>query len=303
MKITLRQLEYIIAIDEAGQFNLAAKRLHVAQPSLSAQIAELEDTIGEKLFVRNRKGTTPTPLGLDVIKRARRILKETEELKATLGGSKVSRLSIGVLPSIGPYLLPPMVRKLHKLDPNLRLIVREGNTEQLDALLRNHQVDMIISTSEDHPLFPKQDLFTEGLWAACASDRLDFSNKDNIRLRALAGMTFLSLERGHRLSHIVQGLAEQAGGYVSDEYVGTSLDAIRVMAATGAGVAILPDIYALSEAVRGADIHLARIEHRQAQRKISLIYKNTLQDDAVVSLLSQLIIKEHSQLIHGYANR
>ena len=297
MKLTLRQLEYILAIEETGQFNLAARKLHVAQPSLSAQIAELEAAIGEKLFIRNRKGAVPTPLGLDVIKRARHILKETEELKAMLGGREITRLSIGVLPSIGPYLLPPVVRKLHKAHPNLRLVVREGSTAQLDALLRQHQVDMIISTSEDHPLFPKQELFTEALWAACASDLLDLSGQQQIQLKALAGLTFLTLERGHRLSHIVQGMAEQAGGYVSDEYAGTSLDAIRVMAATGAGVAILPDIYALSEAARGRDIQLARINHKQAERKISLIFKASLLEDEKVAILANLIRGEHNRIV------
>jgi LysR family hydrogen peroxide-inducible transcriptional activator len=92
-------------------------------------------------------------------------------------------------------------------------------------------------------------------------------------------------------------MAEQAGGYVSDEYAGTSLDAIRVMAATGAGVAILPDIYALSEAARGRDIQLARINHKQAERKISLIFKASLLEDEKVAILANLIRGEHNRIV------
>lgn len=297
MNITLRQLEYVVMIEQEGQFSLAAQRLNVAQPSLSAQIASLEYFFGGKLFIRSRKGVTATPLGLDVIRRARRILKETHELKSVAGGDQNSRLSIGVLPSIGPYLLPPVVKKLHQSDPGLRLVVREGSTEQLDRLLHNHQVDLIISTPEDHPVFPRRDLFVEKLWAALATDNPVLESEQSVTLDRLAGMTFLTLEKGHRLSQIVEGLAQTAGGYVSDEYAGTSLDAVRMMSATGAGVAILPDIYALSEAVRGADISLARIHHEQAQRQISLIHRNELHAQDRIELFYQLMKEEHHRLV------
>lgn len=297
MNITLRQLEYVVTIEQEGQFSLAAKRLNVAQPSLSAQVASLEYFFGGKFFIRSRKGVTTTALGRDVIRRARQILKETEELKSIVSTGSQSRLSIGVLPSIGPYLLPPVVRKLHQTDPNLRLVVREGNTEQLDRLLHNNQVDLIISTPEDHPVFPKQKLFIEQLWAAFAADNINLVSKQKIKLEALTGMTFLTLEKGHRLSQIVEGLAQRAGGYVSDEYTGTSLDAVRMMSATGAGIAVLPDIYALSEAARGDDIKLAKIEHDEAQRQISLVYRNDIDYMDNIELICDLMKEEYQRLL------
>ena len=260
-------------------------------------MASLEYFFGGKFFIRSRKGVATTPLGRDVIRRARQILKETEELKSIVSSGSQSRLSIGVLPSIGPYLLPPVVKTLHQLVPNLRLVVREGNTEQLDRLLHNNQVDLIISTPEDHPVFPKQKLFIEQLWAAFATDNANLASKQKIKLEALTGMTFLTLEKGHRLSHIVEGLAQRVGGYVSDEYTGTSLDAVRMMSATGAGIAVLPDIYALSEAARGDDIKLAKIEHDEAQRQISLVYRNDIDYMDNIELICGLMKEEYQRLL------
>jgi LysR family hydrogen peroxide-inducible transcriptional activator len=81
----------------------------------------------------------------------------------------------------------------------------------------------------------------------------------------------MTLGAGHRLSHIVAGLATRAGGRVSDEYEGTSLDALRLMAAAGTGLAVLPNIYAATEASRGLDVHIARIDDPSAERTISLL--------------------------------
>ena len=273
MRPTLRQLEYIVTIAETGQVGLAAAKLNVSQPSLSAQLREVEDDLGITLFQRGRSGAKVTPVGEEVVRRARLILHEIQDLRAAAqsGGVFQGRLRLGVLPSIGPYLLPGVVQRLHKEHPSFRLIVREENTRDLGEGLRSGRLDMIISTPEDHPGTRKEHLFTEKLWAAVALDHPIAQDRTHIALPDLNGQTLLTLGAGHRLSHIVTGLAASGGGRVSDEYEGTSLDAIRLMAATGAGIAILPSIYAATEARRGTDISLHALDDPAANRDIALI--------------------------------
>ena len=139
MRPTLRQLEYIIAIAETGQISLAAAKLNVSQPSLSAQLAEVEADLGVRLFHRSHSGVRITPVGEEILRRARQIVHEIHDLRAVVqgGGLFQGRLRLGVLPSIGPYLLPSVIQKLHSEHPSLRIIIREENTQELDEGLRS----------------------------------------------------------------------------------------------------------------------------------------------------------------------
>lgn len=299
MRPTLRQLEYIVAIAETGQVGLAAAKLNVSQPSLSAQLAEVEQDLGATLFQRGRSGSKITPVGEDVVRRARQILHELEDLRAAAQGGGIfqGRLRLGVLPSVGPYLLPGVVQRLHKEHPSFRLIVREENTRDLDEGLRSGRLDMVISTPEDHPGARQDHLFTEKLWAAVAHDHPLSRGAKSLQLADLKGQTLLTLGTRHRLSHIVAGLAASGGGRVSDEYEGTSLDAIRLMAAAGAGIAILPSIYAAIEARRGTDVRLFAINAPSASRDIALIQPQLPQPRSGSDVLVDILGSEAQKIL------
>lgn len=307
MRPTLRQLEYIVAVADTGRVGLAAAQLNVSQPSLSAQLAEVEADLGVTLFQRGRAGAKITPVGEEIVRRARQILHELQDLRAAARGGGIfqGRLRLGVLPSIGPYLLPGVVRRLHEEHPSFRLIVREESTRDLDEGLRSGRLDMIISTPEDHPGARKAHLFTEQLWAAVALDHPLASAKPVFTLDDLQGQTLLTLGSTHRLSHIVSGLAASAGGRVSDEYEGTSLDAIRLMAAAGAGVAVLPSIYAVTEARRGTDVSLRALNDPAACRDIALIQPQLPEprpgSDVLADILgseAQMLMKLRENYLH-----
>jgi LysR family hydrogen peroxide-inducible transcriptional activator len=299
MRPTLRQLEYIVAVAETGQVGLAAAQLNVSQPSLSAQLAEVEADLGVVLFQRGRSGAKITPVGEEVVRRARQILHELQDLRAAARGGGIfqGRLRLGVLPSVGPYLLPGVVQRLHREHPSFRLIVREENTRDLDEGLRTGRLDMIISTPEDHPGTRQSQLFTERLWAATALDHPGTKDRAALSLSDLEGQTLLTLGAGHRLSHIVAGLAARAGGRVSDEYEGTSLDAIRLMAATGAGIAILPSIYAVTEGRRGTDVRLMPLKDTTANREVALIQPQLPEPRPGSDILAEILRSEARQLL------
>jgi LysR family transcriptional regulator, hydrogen peroxide-inducible genes activator len=277
MRPTLRQLQYIVAVAETGRFHEAAKRLHVSQPSLSAQIASVEDELGLQLIERGRSGALMTARGEEFVRRARLILRDVEDLKAAMRaqeGTLSGRIRLGVLPSVGPYLLPPVVKDLHRTYPQLRLVVEEYWTDNLHARLLDGALDCVISTPEDHPDMSSALLFEEHLWI-CAAPEDELAGSGPVRLDDLKDRDLLSVGQNHRLSRIVSELADTAEAKISGVFSGTSLDAIRHMAATGAGVAILPAIYALSEASRDVDLVLRPLDHPRAMRRVALIWRPT----------------------------
>ncbi len=273
MRPTLRQLEYIVSVHQLGGFGLAAETLNVSQPSLSNQIAAVEADLGVRLFNRGRGGAQTTARGLEFVVRARRILAEVETLRSVMTSDVPfgGRLRLGALPSIGPYLLPQVMRSLHRDQPDLRVIVREENTMSLDEGIRNGRFDAIISTPEDHPNTWQRALFTEPLWVAVATDH-PIAALESVGAADLAGQRLLTLDTGHRLARIVYGLAGQSGGTVSNDYEGTSLDSILLMAATGAGVAVLPDLFARRQAVHRDEVVVKPLTMQDAHRGISLMF-------------------------------
>lgn len=305
MRPTLKQLQYLVAISETGRFNEAAKRMHVSQPSLSAQIADLEMELKTSLVERGRHGAVLTPNGEEVVRRARVILRQVEELKVASvhnDASLAGRIRLGVIPSVGPYLLPHATKELHQMFPELRLGVYEGRTVDIDRQLRDGRLDVLISTAEDHPDSLHIPLFFETLWICVPMDSPLSKGGAPVKLRELKGQPLLSLGHGHHLNLAIHALAKQSGAFVSSEYEGTSLDAIRQMAAMGAGIAVLPSLYALVEASRDSALVVKPIDHAQARRHISLIWRDTSPLGNNFAQLAE-ILKTASEAILGGATK
>lgn len=278
MKPSLRQLQYLVAISETGTMSEAAKRTHVSQPSLSIQIKDMEAQLGASLVERGRKGAILTPLGVEIVSRARIILRQVEDLKAVsreASGTLAGRVRLGVLPTVGPYLLPQAVRELHRAYPELRLTVREERTVDLEAHLSDGRFDVIISTPEDHPGTQAFPIVRENIYICIAPDDELAKGRGPIPIEALKDREFLTLGYGHKFATVVKNLAAIAGATTSGAYEGTSLDAIRQMAAMGESIAVLPSLYAISEAKRDPQLIVRPIRHPLAQRQIALMWRET----------------------------
>lgn len=278
MKPTLRQLQYLVAIDEAGTFSGAAKLSHVSQPSLSTQLRDMEEVLGATLVERGRGGAPLTPIGEELAARARIILRDMDAFRTTAreaGQTLAGRIRLGTLPSIGPYLLPLAVRHLHQLYPDLRIVVREERTVDLHAHLEDGRLDVIISTPEDHPAMRNMRLFHEYLYIGVAPDDPLAADKGPVSIEELRGRDLLTLGYGHKLSALVHRLADMSGAHISAEYEGTSLDAVRQMAAMGGSVAILPSLYMRSEAYDDPGLVVRKIDSELAERDIALLWRPT----------------------------
>ncbi|WP_323762030.1 hydrogen peroxide-inducible genes activator [Maricaulis sp.] len=277
MRPTLRQLQYIVATAETGRFSDAAEKLNVSQPSLSAQIADAEAHLGATIFERGRHGARVTPIGAEIVRRARYLLRQMEDIQSIAQSGRLGlygRVRLGVLPTIGPYLLPRCTATLHQNFPDLRLSIREESTVELQDKLADGQMDVLISTPEDHPASQSVHLFRESLWIAVPADDALADDRSPLALSALTGRPLLTLGMGHRLTSLVSELAHKAGAFISTDYEGTSLDAIRHMAALGAGVAILPQLYVTCEAKRDDALVYRRIDAPIAERDIALIWRH-----------------------------
>ncbi|MEX0327099.1 MAG: LysR substrate-binding domain-containing protein [Ruegeria sp.] len=272
----MRQLEYIVTVSRLGRFSLAADVLNVSQPSLSAQIATVEQELGVRIFDRNRGGVQITAKGEDFIARAQKILTELQDLRRAMTNDAPTggRLRLGVLPSIGPYLLPQVIKDVHHARPGLRVVVREENTRDLEQGLKSGRFDLIISTPEDHPNTTQERLFNEPLWVAVAVDDSLAMDLQAVGAGDLQNRIFLTLDQSHRLSRIVYALAAECGGVVSDEYEGTTLDSIVLMAASGVGVAVLPDLYARRQGIYRDEVRLRPLSIPNANRDIALLARS-----------------------------
>lgn len=278
MRPTLRQIEYFVAVADFGAFGAAADALAVSQPNLSKQLSTMEEEMGTRLFERTSRRVALTPAGRAVLSRARRILSDVRDFKALVQDTSslfAARLLIGVLPSVGAYFMPIANRRLHRLYPGLRLVVREGETRQLLDLLKDGRIDTVIGTPTNDPEFESVPLFEETLWICAASDDALSAGKGPVALSDLADSPLLSLSEGFRLRDIVDQLAAKAGTHVSRDYEGASLDAVRQMAVMGAGVGVLPSLYALAEAVRDPEFPVRRLDHPDAVHPIALHWRRT----------------------------
>jgi LysR family hydrogen peroxide-inducible transcriptional activator len=250
---SIRQLRYFVALADSGQYRRAAERMGISQPSLSLQISALEALLATRLVERRRGGIILTPAGREVLLRARAILSQAEDLMGSaqsLSQGMAGTLRLGSTPTIGPYMLPPVVQHLHATHPGLKLVARDGPPRDMIEDLLAGQHDMIVTqfpvSAGDLPL---RRLYREPLLLAVARDH-PLAGRDAVTPADLAGLDMLSLSPAYALHAEVAALCRDAGARLRTEYEGTSLDALRQMVAMNMGATLLPALYVRSEVAR-----------------------------------------------------
>ncbi|WP_293576800.1 hydrogen peroxide-inducible genes activator [Phaeobacter sp.] len=251
--ITLRQLRYFAVLSRALQYRTAARQLGISQPSLSLQIAALETHLGAPLVERRRSGLILTAVGRETAQRAEEILRSVDALGQLAGSAQeqlVGTLRLGSSPTIGPYLLPRVLRGLPAAFPDVKLIIRDGPPRMLTEDLMAGQHDLILTQLP----VPRDDirhefLFREPLLLA-VSQRHPLAGQAKISRTALEGESMLGLNASYSLGRQTSDLAAASGAMLRQDLEGTSLDALRQMVSLDMGVTVLPALYVESE-VRG----------------------------------------------------
>lgn len=249
--------------------------LNVTQQALSEQLRELESHLGVKLLERSEPVVDLTQTGESIAVRARTILHDVQDLLESVKRNKSpfdSTIRLGVLQSIGPYLLPHIVPQLQKAYPNFRLYVREALPDALLQSLDEGRLDLIL-----FPLPVRNNnldsisLFEEPLWIVVPKEHRLAAN-ESISLSDIKGETVLTLERGHRLHDQVRDLCNEFDANLSYDYEGTSLDTIRMMVGMGMGIAFLPALYVTAEALGDDQIIARQLLPRAPSRKIGMMW-------------------------------
>lgn len=274
---TLRQLRYLVALEETQHFREAAESCGISQPSLSVQIKTLEDSLGVALVERGRGPVRLSLAGREVARRAREMLEMgqgildlTVTLKSGLGGT----IRLGTSTTLGPYLMPYVVTDLHGTHPDLRLYIREAAPRDLLRELQDGMHDLILTQLPvNGATLSVARLFREPLAVALPAGH-PLAARESLENADLAGQTLLSLSPAYTLHDQMSALCAETGAHLSRDYEGTSLDALRQMVAMEMGLTFLPALYTRSEIEgRAHDVVVRPFRGRRFSRSIGLVWR------------------------------
>lgn len=247
--MTLTELKYIVAVARERHFGRAAEACHVSQPTLSVAIRKLEDELGVVLFERGGAEVSVTPIGRQVVEQAQRVLDETATIReiAEQGRDPLAgALRVGVIYTIGPYLLPLMMRQVIADAPQMPLLLQENFTVRLLELLRQGDIDVAVLAEP----FPDQGFATCPLYdepfVIAVPRGHPWAGRGAIASTELKQQTMLLLGTGHcfrdQVLEVCPELSRysQASAGIQKTFEGSSLETIRHMVASGIGITVLP---------------------------------------------------------------
>ncbi|MGO9995192.1 MAG: LysR substrate-binding domain-containing protein [Steroidobacteraceae bacterium] len=242
--MNLKDLKYLVALADTGHFGKAAERTFVSQPTLSAQLKKLEQYLGVKLVERQPKNVQLTEVGKQIVVRARRMLDESDEIIALARNNAdpfAGKLKVGLIPTIGPYLLPRVMQKLRKALPHLGLMLYEHQTEALLKRLRDGEIDlgiMALPIAQDG--LESRQLYEEAFTVALPNNH-PLTAKSAIKVQDLKGQTLLLLEDGHCLRDQALEVCSRIEIREAEDFRATSLETLRQMVVAGLGITLLPE--------------------------------------------------------------
>lgn len=274
--LTLRQLRYFDALAQHRHFGRAAAECAISQPALSMQIQELEREMGTPLVERSRQGVHLTEDGREIARRAARILAEVRDLqdyarhhRRVLAGA----LRMGVIPSVAPYLLPPLLPVLRKEHPALELHLRETQTQQLLKELTDGKLDvLLLALPLEHAEVETIRLFDDRFLLALPPSRKlgrVLATPDLLRQDRL-----LLLEEGHCLRDQALSYCHLQQVASINTFGASSLSTIVQMVANGYGITLLPELSLDLETRHGA-VRLLRFARPEPHRTIGLAWRRT----------------------------
>ncbi|CEN55068.1 LysR substrate-binding domain-containing protein [Candidatus Methylopumilus turicensis] len=274
--MTLNELKFIVALAKSRNFRKAAEVCFVSQPALSLAVKKLEDELGVLLFERSRNDVTMTPVGELIIEQATRVIEEAKRVKeiAKQGNNQLAGpLKLGVIYSVGPYLLPEIIPILRKNAPEMPLIVEENLTSNLEMHLRNGVIDVAIialpfelSGVTTMPLYEEE-------FVVVVPITHEWANRNEVDVSELADEKVLLLNSGHCFSNqVVQACPSLTRN--GEILQGNSLDTVRNMVASNLGITVLPMSATIS---RYQNALVKAIPFRQPvpTRKIALAWRKS----------------------------
>lgn len=273
---TLRQLGHLVALADARHFGRAAAASHVTQSTLSASIKELEDVLQANLVDRTKRKLVFTPLGAETVERARRLLDAAADL--TRLAQRESRplsgtLRMGVIPTIGPFLLPAILPRLRRAYPELRLYLTEDLTARLVEQLHAGAIDVaLLALPYDCGNVEERILFEDAFKLATPRDH-PLAHAKEVRTKQLRPENLLLLKEGHCLREHAMEACDLADPRDAEVVEATSLHTLVQMVDNGLGITLLPQLAIDGGILRGTRLTVIPFAGEQPNRTIGLIWR------------------------------
>jgi len=273
--MNIREMSYVVAVADLHNFSRAAEQCHVSQPTLSAQIKKLEESLQMKIFERNNKRVMVTEEGKSIIQSARHILQEVETIKEIAESARnpfTGKFRLGAFPTLSTYIFPDLVPEIKKLMPDLRLILIEEKTAVLIDRLHKGEIDAALLAMPIHEdAFEISTLFDDQFFLAVPTDH-PLNINTEIELDELAKHRLLLLEEGHCLRDNALEICQQHNISEEQEFRATGLETLRQMVKAGTGITLMPEI-AINPPESG--IHYIPFKKPAPYRTIGLVYRKT----------------------------
>lgn len=269
----MHQLRYVAAVARTGNFSRAAEQCHVSQPSLSQQIQKLETELGERLFDRLKREAKLTPHGAAFLQRALRVLEEVES--ATREAKDATSLlrgtvTIGVLPTIAPYLLPRALTEFVATFPGVQVEVQEDTTAQLLKQLAACEIDFAIASQPIRDARVEiRSLFMEELLLALPPKH-PLTRKRSITLNELESERFIVMKDGHCLGDQVLNFCERRNLRPTVSFRSAQLETIQSLVCAGMGLSLIPEMAV--QASRGESPKYRSLSHPRPTRQIVALW-------------------------------
>ncbi len=281
------QLRYFLAAAQGGSFTQAARQCNVSQPSLSIQIAKLEDELGGPLFERTRKGGRLTARGETFLPRARAILEEMqaarEDAKA-LSGLTLGKVSLGCMPTTGAHLLPPILTRFRKAYPKIQVHLKEESSPDLAGDLEQGEVELAIMDEAGlRPGLDHQTILTEELLLALPA-RHALAGKGALALPQTAEEPFILMKSGHGFRQITLNLYRKAGLEPKVVFESGGIETVQALVAAGLGISLVPRMVA-----KFPGVAYARVSAPKAERTLSLAWRKKVDFSPAAGALKKVI--------------
>jgi LysR family hydrogen peroxide-inducible transcriptional activator len=297
--MTLTELKYIVAVAREKHFGHAAEACFVAQPTLSVAIKKLEDELGVTIFERGGTEVSVTPLGAQIVAQAERVLEQTAAIKEIAKQNKdplAGPLRLGVIYTIAPYLLPPLVKSMIERVPQMPLVLQENFTTRLIELLRQGELDAAIMALPfaDQGLMV-QPLYDEPFVVALPRNH-PWANRSSIDAQELKTETMLLLGSGHCFRDQVLEVCPEmsrfstSGDGIARTFEGSSLETIRHMVASGIGITVLPRASVPDMNAKDGMLRYLPFSEPQPTRRVVIAWRKSFTRGAAIEAVREAIL-------------
>lgn len=297
--MTLTELKYIVAVAREKHFGHAAEACFVAQPTLSVAIKKLEDELGITLFERGGSEISMTPLGVQIVAQAERVLEQTAAIKELAKQNKdplVGPFRLGIIYTIAPYLLPPLVKTIIERVPQMPLVLQENFTVKLLELLRQGELDAIVVALP----FPDQGLAVQPVYdepfVVAVPKHHAWAERASVSTDDLKSETMLLLGNGHCFRDQVLEVCPEmsrfstTGDGIARTFEGSSLETIRHMVASGIGITVLPQASVPDMQATDGMLRYIPFAKPAPSRRVVLAWRKSFTRGAAIEAVRQALL-------------